>query len=232
MLTHADVREIALSLPEAHEAPHFESTAFRVGTKIFCTAGENGAGLILKLLPEEQHNLSQGDQEPIQPVAGYWGRSGWTEVAFADMARDPLARSRADGLGRCRAQASPALMPTADDVRRLAYPALPEAYEDTHRRKPAFRVAGRIFAMLGVERPDASPGFFAPLSGARPVTSLTIHREDQLQLRRGVPGTPSCAADPHGFSYVWLDTVGDDTLALLIRMSWAKAAPKRLSKQS
>jgi hypothetical protein len=56
-------------------------------------------------------------------------------------------------------------MPTADDVRRLAL-ALPEAYEDTHRRKPAFRVNKRIFAMLGVERPTASPGFFAPLSGA------------------------------------------------------------------
>jgi hypothetical protein len=52
-------------------------------------------------------------------------------------------------------------MPTADDVRRLAL-ALPEAYEDTHRRKPAFRVNKRIFAMLGVPRPDASPAFSRP----------------------------------------------------------------------
>jgi hypothetical protein len=36
-------------------------------------------------------------------------------------------------------------MPTPDDVRGLAL-ALPEAYEDTHRCKPAFRVNKRIFA--------------------------------------------------------------------------------------
>ena len=119
-------------------------------------------------------------------------------------------------------------MPMADDVRRLAL-ALPEAYEDTHRRKPAFRIEGRIFAMLGVERPGASPGFFAPLSGARPVASLTIHREDQLNFAAAFPDA-FVAADPHGFSYVWLDAVDPHTLALLLRMSWAKAAPRRLSR--
>jgi len=91
MLTHADVRQIALALPEAHEAPHFESTSFRVGKKIFCTAGENGAGIILKFAPADQYNLSQGDPEHVKPVSGYWGRSGWTEVAFATMDRGPLA---------------------------------------------------------------------------------------------------------------------------------------------
>ena len=119
-------------------------------------------------------------------------------------------------------------MATAADVRRLAL-ALPETYEDTHRRKPAFRVGGRIFAMLGVERPGASPGFFAPLSGARPVASLTVHREDQLNFAAAFPEA-FVAADPYGFSYVWLDVVAPDTLALLIRMSWGKAAPKRLSQ--
>lgn len=91
MLTHADVREIALSLPEAYEAAHFESASFRVGKKIFCTMGENGAGIILKLAPEDQHNLSEGDPEHVKPVAGFWGRSGWTQVAIATMERGPLA---------------------------------------------------------------------------------------------------------------------------------------------
>ena len=119
-------------------------------------------------------------------------------------------------------------MPTPDDVRRLAL-ALPEAYEDTHRGKPAFRVNKRIFAMLGIERPNASAGFFAPLSGARPVASLTVEREDQLNFAAAYPQ----AFDPagsHGFSYVWLDAVESDVLALLIRMSWARAAPKRLTR--
>jgi hypothetical protein len=118
-------------------------------------------------------------------------------------------------------------MPTPDDARRLAL-ALPEAYEDTHRRKPAFRVNRRIFAMLGSPTPGASPGFFAPLSGARPVVSLTVDREDQLNFAAAHPRAFE-AAGPHGFSYVWLDEIEPDLLALLIRMSWAKAAPKRLT---
>jgi hypothetical protein len=116
---------------------------------------------------------------------------------------------------------------TPDDVRRLAL-ALPEAYEDTHRGKPAFRVNKRIFVMLGVEKPGVSPGFFAPLSGARPVVSLTVDREDQLNFAAASPEAFEPAGS-HGFSYVWLDTVDRDLLALLIRMSWAKAAPRRLT---
>ena len=91
MPSHADVREIALSLLEAYEAAHFESASFRVGKKIFCTMGENGDGIILKFAPEDQYNLSEGDPEHIKPVAGYWGRSGWTQVAIATMDRGSLA---------------------------------------------------------------------------------------------------------------------------------------------
>ncbi len=119
------------------------------------------------------------------------------------------------------------LMPTSEDVRRLAL-ALPESYEDTHRRRPAFRVNKRIFAMLGVERPAASPGFFAPLSGKRPVASLTVDREDQLNFAAAYPEAFEPAGS-HGFSYIWLDVIEPGLLALLIRMSWTKAAPKRLT---
>ena len=69
MPTHADVRRCALSLPEACEAPHFEATSFRVNKKIFCTMGENGAGIVLKLAPEDQHNLAADDSQAIKPVA-------------------------------------------------------------------------------------------------------------------------------------------------------------------
>lgn len=90
MPTHADVRRCALSLPEACEAPHFEATSFRVNKKIFCTMGENGAGIVLKLAPEDQHNLAADDSQAIKPVAGYWGRSGWTDVQIAGMAEERL----------------------------------------------------------------------------------------------------------------------------------------------
>jgi len=118
-------------------------------------------------------------------------------------------------------------MPTPDNVRRLAL-AMPEAYEDTHRRKPAFRVNKRIFAMLGIQDHAGSPGFFAPLSGARPVASLTVDREDQLNFAAAYPQAFE-PAGLHGFSFVWLDAIEADLLALLIRMSWAKVAPKRLT---
>lgn len=119
-------------------------------------------------------------------------------------------------------------MPAPDDVRRLAL-AMPEAYEDTHRRKPAFRVNKRIFAMLGIEDPAGSLGIFAPLSGARPVASLTVDREDQLNFAAAYPQVFEPAGS-HGFSYVWLDVIEPDLLALLVRMSWAKVAPKRLTR--
>ena len=36
------VRRLALALPETHEAPHFDLTSFRVGSKIFATAPLGG----------------------------------------------------------------------------------------------------------------------------------------------------------------------------------------------
>jgi hypothetical protein len=37
MITESFFRELALSFPEATEAPHFEKTSFRVKNKIFAT---------------------------------------------------------------------------------------------------------------------------------------------------------------------------------------------------
>jgi hypothetical protein len=92
MLTEADVRRIALALPETHEAPHFEAASFRVHKKIFCTLGEGkDGGIVLKFTPEDQQNLAQDDSSAIKPVAGYWGRSGWTNVRFAEMDEARLA---------------------------------------------------------------------------------------------------------------------------------------------
>jgi len=36
------IRRLALALPEAHEAPHFDLTSFRVGSKIFAMAPLDG----------------------------------------------------------------------------------------------------------------------------------------------------------------------------------------------
>jgi hypothetical protein len=80
MLTCDDLRRIALALPEAHEAPHFDATSFRVKGKIFCTMGADLPRATLKFDPEDQRNLVAAHPDAIAPVEGYWGRSGWTVV--------------------------------------------------------------------------------------------------------------------------------------------------------
>jgi hypothetical protein len=80
MLTRDDVRRIALSMPESYEASHFDVQDFRVNKKIFCTIHADQPRVVLKLDPEDQHNLLDGDA--IQRIAGSWGGKGWTYVYF------------------------------------------------------------------------------------------------------------------------------------------------------
>ena len=82
MLTDADVRRIALSLPESSEAPHFEIASFRVNKKIFCTLGAEAGRAMLKFDPEDQRNLLADNPEAIRPVPGYWGQKGSTYIQF------------------------------------------------------------------------------------------------------------------------------------------------------
>jgi hypothetical protein len=82
MLTRDDVRRIALDQSEAHEADHHGMPSFRVGKKIFCTIHQDHPRAMLKLDPEDQHNLSEATPGVIEPVPGYWGRNGSTFVWF------------------------------------------------------------------------------------------------------------------------------------------------------
>ena len=91
MLSASDIRALALALPLAEEAPHFEATSFRVKGKIFATMGEEVGRVTLKFDPEDQHNLSEAHPGVIAPVEGYWGRSGWTTVAFGGLDPDLVA---------------------------------------------------------------------------------------------------------------------------------------------
>ena len=88
MLTRDDIRRIALSMPEAHEAPHFHMASFRVGKKIFCTLHSPEQRIMLKLDPEDQRNLADG--AAIEPVPGGWGRKGSTFVWFEKLAPERL----------------------------------------------------------------------------------------------------------------------------------------------
>jgi hypothetical protein len=116
---------------------------------------------------------------------------------------------------------------TPSDLRRLAL-ALPEAYEDLHRRRPAFRVNKRIFAMLGV---TGNESLFSSL-GWDNVAVVKLDREDQLNMAAGNPDSvqETETYGHHGWTYVRLEVVDEATLATVVRLAWTHVAPKRLSK--
>jgi len=80
MIVQADIRRIALAQPEAVERDHHGFPSFRVAGKIFCTLREDRPRMMVKLDPEDQHNLAQAHPGVIEPVPGYWGRKGSTFV--------------------------------------------------------------------------------------------------------------------------------------------------------
>ncbi len=65
------VRALALSWPEAHEAPHFERTSFRVGTKIFATMPADGATLNVFIREEQRAPWLAAGSAAFAPVR--WG---------------------------------------------------------------------------------------------------------------------------------------------------------------
>lgn len=120
-------------------------------------------------------------------------------------------------------------MASASDLRRLAL-ALPEAYEDLHRRRPAFRVQARIFAMLGV---TGNHALFTSL-GWDNVAVIKLDREDQLNMAANWPAAvqPTETYGHHGWTYLRLEALDEATLAELVRLAWVHVAPKRLSMAS
>jgi hypothetical protein len=53
-MTAQSFRKLALSLPEAHEEPHFQRTSFRVGTKIFATMVPDGSEAMVRIYPRKR----------------------------------------------------------------------------------------------------------------------------------------------------------------------------------
>jgi hypothetical protein len=118
---------------------------------------------------------------------------------------------------------------TPADLRRLAL-ALPEAYEDVHRKRPAFRVRKRIFAMLGV---TGNAALFTSL-GWDNVAVVKLDRDDQLNMAAAYEGAvePTETYGHHGWTYLRLERLDAAALALIVKLAWAHVAPKRLSRLS
>ena len=119
-------------------------------------------------------------------------------------------------------------MGTADDFRRIAL-GLPEAYEDMHRRRAAFRVEARIFGLLGEAGPSS---LFDGLESGQ-VAVVKLEREHQLNLAAAYPDAvrPTDNYGHHGWTYVALDRIEVADLETVVYFAWANVAPKRLQRR-
>ena len=97
MINAETFREMALSLAEAVEMPHFNKPSFRVNQKIFATLDEKAARAVVKLTDVEQSVFCGYDHTIMQPVNGGWGKQGWTvinlETVSHEILRDALTTS-------------------------------------------------------------------------------------------------------------------------------------------
>jgi hypothetical protein len=83
MVTPAQLRRLALALPETEEKSHFEQPDFRVRNKIFAGLSRDGSVGVLKLTPEIQAMVIDAKPKTFWPGAGAWGRAGWTHFQLA-----------------------------------------------------------------------------------------------------------------------------------------------------
>lgn len=81
-------RKLALSFPEAVEAPHFEKASFRFKKKIFATLDVKEKRSVLKLSPEDQSVFCDYDSSVFYPVPNKWGKQGWTIMELKKVRKD------------------------------------------------------------------------------------------------------------------------------------------------
>lgn len=90
MVTLQQFRELALSLPETEELPHFTITSFRYKKKIFATLWEKENKAMLKLSLVDQSVFCAVDKTVFHPVPNKWGKQGATFVELKKVRKDML----------------------------------------------------------------------------------------------------------------------------------------------
>ena len=90
MITIEQARQMALSLPETEEKPHFDLTSFRVKNKIFATIHAKKNYVMVKLRPIDQSVFCSYDKEVIFPVPGGWGKKGATFINLKKVRKSML----------------------------------------------------------------------------------------------------------------------------------------------
>ena len=90
MVNPSTVRKLALSFPQAMEAPHFEKTSFRVSKKIFATLSIEKKICVVKLSPVDQSVFCNFNHSIFYPATGAWGKQGWTVIDLKNVRKDML----------------------------------------------------------------------------------------------------------------------------------------------
>ena len=80
MVSIDTARQLALTLPETIEQPHFRLASFRVKNKIFATLWEAEKKMMVKLSLIDQSVYCSIDKNIIYPVPGGWGKQGATFI--------------------------------------------------------------------------------------------------------------------------------------------------------
>lgn len=78
MITIEAFQKLALALPEAEAAPHFDKISFRVRKRIFATLDVSNKRVCMKLSDVDQSVFSTKDKLVVYPVPNKWGKLGWT----------------------------------------------------------------------------------------------------------------------------------------------------------
>jgi len=90
MIKTETFREIALSMPNAVELPHFEKASFRVNKKIFATLNSERNLATIKLNAIDQNVFASVNPGVIFPVPNKWGQQGWTHIDLKKVKKNTL----------------------------------------------------------------------------------------------------------------------------------------------
>ncbi len=78
MITPAEVKKLALALPDAQLLDHWGNPSFRVKGKIFATLQVKERTAVLKTSAEEQETFVAAEPDAFEKIV--WGTQTWTRV--------------------------------------------------------------------------------------------------------------------------------------------------------
>jgi hypothetical protein len=93
MQTAQSFRRMALALRDTTEKAHHGHPDFRANGRIFASLHPSMERGMVKLTPDQQHELMRAHPHAFTPEAGAWGRQGCTRVLFGQVDAETLGEA-------------------------------------------------------------------------------------------------------------------------------------------